>query len=306
MPRSSPRRHSSSLRIVGRDHSVPASHGHTTASAAHAPARSGARSADVRLASGIRLRYLEQGDRAGRAVIMLHGLADSSFSFSRILPHLSEVHRLLVPDLRGHGESDRPPEGYGPRDMAEDVLGLMDALGIERATLVGHSMGTFVVQQAALAAPQRVAGLVLIGSATTALNEVLLELQGSLADLPDPVPEEFVREFQVGTTHQPTPEGFMARVVAESRKAPARVWRAALAGLLGEERFTGLGEARIPALLLWGERDGIFPLSEQEALFETLPVASLKVYRETGHSPHWERPREVVRDLERFLRTTLA
>jgi pimeloyl-ACP methyl ester carboxylesterase len=56
-------------------------------------------------------------------------------------------------------------------------------------------------------------------------------------------------------------------------------------------------------LLLWGERDGLFTRAEQEALLEALPVARLKVYRETGHAPHWERPRQVVRDLERFLRT---
>jgi non-heme chloroperoxidase len=136
--------------------------------------------------------------------------------------------------------SDRPPGGYAPRDMAADVLGFMDALGIERATLVGHSMGTFVAQRAAIAAPERVAGLVLLGSATTALNAVMVGLRDSLATLPDVVPAPFALEFQSGTTHQPTPEDFMARAVAESLKAPARVWRDALSGLLEEERFGGL------------------------------------------------------------------
>jgi non-heme chloroperoxidase len=75
---------------------------------------------------------------------------------------------------------------------------------------------------------------------------------------------------------------------------------------MAEERFTGLGATRIPALLLWGERDGLFSREEQEALVEALSVASLRVYRETGHAPHWERPREVARDIERFLRTTLG
>jgi non-heme chloroperoxidase len=59
----------------------------------------------------------------------------------------------------------------------------------------------------------------------------------------------------------------------------------------------------VPALLIWGDRDAIFPRSEQEALVSALPVASLRVYRDTGHAPHWERPGEVVRDLENFLRT---
>ncbi|CAN5817458.1 hypothetical protein BH24GEM1_BH24GEM1_26840 [soil metagenome] len=188
--------------------------------------------------------------------------------------------------------------------MAGDVLAFMDAMGIRRATLVGHSMGSFVAQQAAVAAPERVVGVVLIGSGSTVRNEVTLELQQAMASLPDTVPADVVREFQVSTVHQPVPEEFMDRVVAESRKPPARVWRAALAGLLETERFTGLGEHRVPALLLWGDRDGMFPRSEQEVLVAALPVASLKVYRETGHAPHWERPKEVIRDLESFLRTT--
>jgi non-heme chloroperoxidase len=267
-------------------------------------ARVAPRQAYVRHADGVRLHYLELGEPEGRPVVLLHGLADSAFSFSRVMPRLSRNHRLLVPDLRGHGDSDRPTHGYRPRDMANDVLRLMDALGIERAALVGHSMGTFVAQRVALAAPHRVAGMVLIGSAASGRNEVLEEVGRALAELPEEVPEAFAREFQASTTHRPLADEFMARVVAESLKAPARVWRAALEGLMSEERFTGLNGAGLPVLLLWGEGDGIFSRADQEALIDSMPAASLKVYRETGHAPHWERPREVAQDIERFLRTT--
>ncbi len=124
-----------------------------------------------------------------------------------------------------------------------------------------------------------------------------------MASLPDTVPGDFAMELQASTVHRSVPEEFMIRLVAESLKVPARVWRAALAGLLETERFTGLGGGRIPALLIWGDRDGLFSRSEQQALVAALPIASLKVYRETGHVPHWERPKEVVSDLEGFLRT---
>lgn len=273
-----------------------------------APVTSGVslRISDVRLRTGVRLRYLEQGDPAGPAVILLHGLADSSFSFSRILPGLSGRYRALALDQRGHGDSDQPWDGYHPRRMAEDVLALMDALAIDRAVLVGHSMGTFVAQRTALAAPARIAGLALIGSAPSARNEVIQEVQRSLVPVAEAVPEEFVREFQLSTVHHPVPDEFLARVIAESLKVPARVWRAALAGLIEEERFDGLGQRRTPVLLLWGELDAIFSRGDQEALLAALPVASLRVYRETGHAPHWERPDDVVRDLEQFLWTTLG
>jgi pimeloyl-ACP methyl ester carboxylesterase len=190
----------------------------------------------------------------------------------------------------------------GVRLLAADVIAFMDAMGIERAAIVGHSMGSFVAQRAAMAAPERVAGLVLIGSAGDARNEVMLELEGAMAALPDSVPTDFATEFQAGTMHLPVPEEFMQRVVSESAKAPARVWRAALAGLLENGRFGGLPDSRAPVLLIWGDRDAIFPRAEQERLAVALPVASLRVYPETGHAPHWERPGEVVQELEEFLR----
>jgi non-heme chloroperoxidase len=305
MRRSSPRCHGRPIGVVARlALTAPALLPLAAASiSAAAPASPELRFADVRLSTGVRLRYLVQGDPAGRPVILIHGITDSWFSFSRVLPEISTAHRVYALDLRGHGDSDRPANGYTPQHMAADVIAFMDALGIRRAVLVGHSMGSFVAQQAALSAPERMAGLVLIGSATAARNAVTLELQQAMASLPDTVPAEFTTEFQASTVHQPVPEEFMLRVVAESRKAPARVWRAALVGLVETERFTGLRGGRVPALLIWGDRDGMFSRSEQQALVAALPIASLKVYRETGHAPHWERPREVVRDLERFLGT---
>jgi len=301
MPRSSPRRYSAPIRVMTR---LALAAPLAASAMVPAPASFGPKLSEVQLSTGVRLRYLEQGNPAGRSVILLHGLSDSWFSFSRVLPGLAASHRVYALELRGHGESERPAGGYAPRDMAADVVAFMEALGIERATLVGHSMGSFVAQQAALAAPDRVAGLVLIGSATTARNEVILELQQALASLPDTVPADFAREFQVSTVYHAVPPEFMAQVVSECRKAPADVWRSALVGLIEMERFEGLGDKPVPALLLWGDRDAIFPRSEQQALVAALPIASLRVYRETGHAPHWERPREVVRDIERFLRTS--
>ena len=178
MCRSSPQRHLMPISLVTRlalsaPAALPIAAG--PAGAVPAPAPAGPRFADVRLSTGVRLRYREQGDPAGRPVILIHGITDSWFSFSRVLPGISKAHRVYALDLRGHGDSDRPAEGYSPRDMAGDVVAFMDALGIRRATLVGHSMGSFVAQQAALAVPERVAGLVLIGSATAVRNEVTLE-----------------------------------------------------------------------------------------------------------------------------------
>src|SRR5215207_10629296 len=140
------------------------------------------RFADAHLPTGVRLRYAEQGDPAGRPVVMLHGYTDSSFSFSRALPLLDPGRRVYALDLRGHGDSERPAGGYAVSDFAADVLAFMDARGLERATLVGHCMGSLVAQRVALVAPQRVERLVLVSSMTAARNiEGMSELRQAIA-----------------------------------------------------------------------------------------------------------------------------
>jgi pimeloyl-ACP methyl ester carboxylesterase len=262
------------------------------------------RFADVRLTSGVRLRYAEQGDPSGEAVILLHGYTDSWFSFSRLLPHIPARYHVFALDQRGHGSSDRPVAGYHMRDLAGDVIAFMDAKGIARATIVGHSMGSFVAQQVVVAAPGRVARLVLLSSATS--PRALLgmdELEQAVDTLADPISERFAREFQESTVHQPLPDEFMDAAVAESLRLPADVWRRSLAGLLATGLASGIGDARIPTLLVWGERDAMCTRAEQDALLALIPGAVLKVHAETGHAVHWERPAEVARELVEFLAT---
>lgn len=260
------------------------------------------RPADVSLPTGVRLRYVARGERGGPPVIFLHGYTDSSHSFSRVLPLLDESYRAYALDQRGHGDSERPAGGYAVSDFAADVVAFMDGLGLGRATLVGHCMGSLVAQRVALDAPGRVDKLVLASSMTSARSIVgAAELLQAVEALGETVPAEFAREFQEGTVYGPLPEGFMDGVVKESLKLPARVWRAALAGLLEDDHAARLGRIRTPALLIWGDRDALLTRAEQDALAAALPDSRLLVYRETGHSPHWERPERFVRDLEAFI-----
>jgi pimeloyl-ACP methyl ester carboxylesterase len=265
------------------------------------------RFANIQLSTGVRLRYAEQGDPHGHPVILLHGYSDSWFSFSRVLPLLDRRYHVYALDLRGHGESDRPEGGYDMRVLGADVVAFMNAERLARVTVVGHSMGSMVAQQVALAVPERVARLVLVG-AVAAPNEssTLRELNAVVQTLRDPVPAEFVREFQVGTVHGAVPERFMNDAIAESLKLPARVWRGLMAGMLATHAADGLGESRIPTLLLWGERDATFSRAEQESLVRLSGTAELRVYPETGHAVHWEQPDRFVRDLHGFMSRTTS
>jgi non-heme chloroperoxidase len=265
--------------------------------------------ATTHLSSGLRVHYAEQGDREGEAIVFLHAYVDSWFSYSRMLPLLSPSYHAFVPDQRGHGDSDKPQCCYTADDYAADVDAFMEAVGIEKATLVGDSSGGLIAQRVALDYPHRASHLVLIGSPTTLVNNegVMKAGEEMLARVEDPMSPEFVREFVLGTIHDPVPEEFLERAVFQSLKVPARVWRDYWEGVvLTVDDTARLQEIDVPTLILWGEQDSLLPREEQERRAAAIPNATLRVYAETGHLAHWVRPEWVVRDLEAFLKETAA
>lgn len=258
------------------------------------------RFAEIQLSTGVKLHYAEQGDSAAHPIILLHGYTDSWFSFSRVMPELAKSYHVFALDQRGHGDSDQPEAGYALADYGADVIAFMDAMGLRSASLVGHSMGSLVARRVALDAPERVARLVLIASANNVRNNEVLELQQAVEMLEDPVPAEFAREFQASTIYRPVPDDFMDEVVKVSLKLPARVWRGAMAGMLADNLNT-LVHLPNRTLILWGDRDTIFSRAEQDALAARFADAVLKVYPETGHALHWERPGQFIQDVESFI-----
>jgi pimeloyl-ACP methyl ester carboxylesterase len=259
-----------------------------------------------RLATGLRVHYAEQGDREGEAIVFLHAYADSWFSYGRVLPLLSPSYHAFAPDQRGHGESDKPECCYIADDYAADVDAFMEAVGIEKATLVGDSSGGLIAQRVALDYRRRVSRLVLIGSPTTLVNnEAVMEWQELVRALEDPVPPEFVRELLASIIHHGVSEEFLKRAISESLKVPAQVWRDYWEGVvLTVDDTARLGEIDMPTLILWGEQDALLPREEQEWRAAAIPNATLRVYPDTGHLAHWVRPEWVVRDLQAFLKET--
>ena len=257
----------------------------------------------VLLKTGVRLRYAYKGDPSGRPVIMLHGYTDSWFSFSPVLPLLDNKYRVYILDQRGHGDSDRPVGGYAMQQFAADVVAFMDAMNLKQATVVGHSMGSIVAQHVASQSPERVSKLVLVASATSVRNNAVRELQREIEALKDtaPVPETFARDFQTSTIFHPVPSDFLQAVVKESLKLPARVWREVMAEMLAPDASAELKKIKTPTLILWGDKESIFPRSEQDLLTSALRNSVLKVYPETGHALHWERPERFAKDLQEFI-----
>jgi non-heme chloroperoxidase len=249
-----------------------------------------------RLLTGVTLEYVAHGDAAAEPVILLHGLTDSWKSFAPVLPFLPPSIRAIVPSMRGHGDSDRPARNYTMRDMAADIVALMDSLDIGSATVVGHSMGARVAMRMAADFPARVNGLQLIGAFAPALtNPALDDLEDAISELTDPVPEWFARAFQEGTLAQPVPAEFVTTMVAESQKVPAEVWQAALAGFLVDDPTSRLARLTVPAHAMWGAKDVFVPRRDQLALAAAMPGIRLETFESAGHAVHWEEPGRVAR-----------
>jgi pimeloyl-ACP methyl ester carboxylesterase len=254
------------------------------------------------LGNGITLPYVEQGDPGGVPMLLLHGVTDSWHSFEPVLPHLPRSIHAFAVTQRGHGDADRPVNGYRTRDFAADVAAFVDHLGLGPMVLVGHSMGSTNAMRFAIDHPARTRGLVLAAAfASYRENPVAMEFgTSSVSQLTDPVDPGFVRDFQQSTLAKPVPQQFMDTVVAESLKVPARVWKAAFEGFFEDDVVAELGRIRTPTIIIWGDQDAFCARRDQDALLAAIAGSRLLIYEGAGHALHWEEPARFARDLVEF------
>jgi pimeloyl-ACP methyl ester carboxylesterase len=258
----------------------------------------------VDLGDGTRLAYVEIGPVEGTPVVLLHGITDSWRSFERVFLHLPASLRVFAISQRGHGNSDKPPHGYTAHLMARDVARFMDAVDLDRAVIVGHSMGAGVAQRFAIDYPERVLGVLLEGAFLPRPGNVAVkEFWVEVSRLTDPVDPLFVRAFQQSTLTRPVPVSFFETVVGESLKVPAHVWRSALEPMLTTDFASELRRIRADTLIVWGDRDAFTPRADQDELATAIACSRLTVYEGTGHSPHWEEPERFAAQLVSFVRT---
>ena len=259
----------------------------------------------VQLSTGVRMEYVEQGSADGLPLILLHGVTDSWHSFERVLPLLPKGLHVFALSQRGHGDSSRPESGYLLSDMSRDVAAFLDAVGPGTAVIVGHSMGSMVAQRFVIEHPERVSALVLMGAFATLYRDPGLTdyYRSGIEPLTDPIDPAFARDWQLSTLARPIPEDYLATVVAETLKVPARVWRAAFSGFLETPDFSdGLARVKVPTLIQWGGLDTYTSRAQQDRLVSLIPGAKLVVYEDNGHALHWEDPVRVTGDLVSFLR----
>jgi pimeloyl-ACP methyl ester carboxylesterase len=255
--------------------------------------------------NGLEIAFEEQG-HGERPLVLMHGFTGFRQDFATQLPSLAERGRVLAPDLRGHGESGRTgdPASYGFAQLTADLLALLDALGIERCDLLGHSMGGMVALRAALSAPARIASLVLMDTAPGPLafvDRAQLALaarvgrEAGMAALAQILrvragddPERSVPDRRV--EQEWGAERFWAWRSARVAAMDPAAYEALGVAMVEQEDLTArLGEIACPTAVLVGELDHEFR-APSESLARHIPGARLRVLPGAGHQPQHEAP----------------
>ena len=257
---------------------------------------------EVRLPNGVKLAYVELGNPNGAPVLLLHGYTDTSRSWSLIAPYL-DGYRLLIPDQRGHGAADAPACCYSLSNYADDARLFLDALGVRRAAVAGHSMGSMVAITMAAEYPERVSKLVLIGSTALApvkRGEWLYDQVAALRAPLDPG-SQFMRDWHPGNQPTPVDAAFAKAAMDEVLAVPLHVWRAVMRELAYLPVGRHAEDVKAPVLILSGGKDPLFPAEHHAALLKAFPGAQGHVFPALGHNPLWEKPAELGAITARFL-----
>lgn len=239
----------------------------------------------------VRLNVHDRG--AGPAVVFLHGIGCRIDTWAPQLETLASRHRTVALDTRGFGDSDGPTGDMSMTDYAADVLGVLDALGIDDTVLVGLSMGGMIAQHVALTAPTRIRALVLADTTGRSGPTVSETLDASAAAALEYGMQPLVEGFLAGSfapaafTADPDSVDVLRRsLLATDPRAFAVAGRA----IVGHDTLNALGGLDIPTTVVVGEHDALLPREHSEALADAIPNSKLVVIPDAGHMSNLEQP----------------
>jgi len=255
----------------------------------------------------------------GPALLLLHGIGDSSQTWVPLMRRLARRYTVIAPDLLGHGASDKPRADYSVAAYANGMRDLMEVLGVDRATIVGHSLGGGVAAQIAYQYPERCERLVLVASGGVArdVNPILRVAAAPFAELAIP-PLQWplgrlggnlllsalrVLGTDIGRDATELKAVFEGLPDGSSRGAFTRTlrsvvdWRGQVVTML-DRCYLAEG---VPILLVWGDHDAVIPVAHAHRAHAAMPSSRLSIYAEAGHFPHHTDPDRFLRELRAFI-----
>ena len=271
----------------------------------------------IALAGDHEVSIVEAGK--GDPVILLHGLGATKVSFIPTMLALAPSYRVIVPDLLGHGDTAKPRVSYSPQTFATFVLDLMDSLQIERAHLVGNSLGGRISLEVAMTDPSRVRSMSLLCPAVAFLKRrwlapIMRRMRPELAFLPQPIPHRavvagirslFVAPERLRRSWYDAAADEFLRVYRD-RQARYALFDA-LRHIVTDEPMGDAGfwkrleRIETPSMFLWGDADPLVPSFYSTHVEQALPHATVEVITDCGHVPQFEYPAATHRKIKRFI-----
>jgi pimeloyl-ACP methyl ester carboxylesterase len=266
-------------------------------------------------------RYAYRTAGSGPLVVLLHGIAQSSATWEGLIPRLAGQHAVIAPDLLGHGKSAKLAGDYSPGAYANLVRDLLEVLGQDHCTIVGHSLGGGVAMQFAYQFPERCERLVLVaaGGLGREVHPILraAALPGADVVLPwlsvagnraiGTVVKTMGRlGFRASTDLGETWRSFAGLEEPSARKAFLRTVRCLID--LGGQRVNAIDRlylaAELPTMVVWGERDPLIPVAHAQRVHDVIPSSRIELFPGAGHYPHLDDPERFAAVLLDFIRTT--
>ena len=248
--------------------------------------------------TGIEMNYYEQG--SGRPMILIHGLSGNTTRWDRTVPILAKSYRVVTYDLRGHGLSQKTPDlDCSFPSHVQDLAGLMDALGIDRAVIAGHSMGGMIAQHFALEYPQRVERMILV--ATTAclmpapIMRFLIRLFSGILLLIPFLVAFFIRRKTRSKPRELFPELDNPELDFADRPIARCVY--AIINMDIRERMRTLN---LPTLVISSTQDELIPPARVRALADLIPGAQFTAVENLTHYVPLEQPVKVAAVVQEF------
>jgi pimeloyl-ACP methyl ester carboxylesterase len=248
--------------------------------------------------NGHRIAYRDAG--AGEVLLLVHGLGGSSSSWAEVIPKLSGKYRVIAPDLLGHGRSDKPRGEYSPAVFAGLLRDLLDALGIDKATVVGHSLGGGVAMTFASQHRNYCRRLVLLnsggfGSEVSVLLR-MLSVRGTGFVLPLIAAVRAVWTGGASTVREVVPSRDDRRVFLRTLRSVVNLRGQAASALACLHFF-----ADLPTQIIGGENDQVIPVAHAHAAHTALPGSRLDIIPGAGHDPQMQRPEIVAGLIDDFV-----
>lgn len=239
----------------------------------------------------------------GEPLVFIHGLGSSSRDWEPQKEYFSNAFQVVTYDVRGHGQSDKPPGPYSIPTFAADLAGLIENLGIAPVHLVGYSMGGWIAFQLAVSYPNLLKSMVIVNSSPELVPRTFQERAAvwqrtilfrlfSMRKIGEIIAKRiFIKPEQEELRHT-----FIERWAENHKPAYMAAFRAAL----GWTVFTQLGEIKTPTLVLTTTED-YTPVTEKEVYTALMPNAKLQVIEDARHAPQVEKSIEFNQLIEKFL-----